>query len=325
MSQLYRTLSHGAREDVHPASRLRDRRPRKRPARAGPPDVDRRRLRAARRATQCSGVALLASLFLCVAVAPATSSHADGDRSAAELWEAYPLNPQAPDAGAGGPRGDFAATNASRDIAVGSTVDEPDRAVDGRLMLQLGMLVGALYAAFLCIWFAATRGSLGLGGGIDAGGSLRRVRAVTVAVATARAKAERRFATLGGGSSRADPHAVWTCAIGWRAGRLRSRFQAMMAAPDGRRRWVVAQSKRLQWPPRRGDTLATAELVSALEALVAALVAAGWKPIESAGSWSARRFVWGREGEPPARLTIAEEEQRLFGPVRSDRARSVDF
>jgi hypothetical protein len=310
MSQLYRTLSHGAREDVDPDSRLPDRRSRKRPACAGPPDVDRRRLRAARRATRCSGVALLAGLFLCLAVAPAATAHADGDRSAAELWEAYPLNPRAPDASAGGPRGDFAATSANR--------DEPDRAVDGRLMLQLGMLVGALYAAFLCIWFAATRGSLGLSGGIDAGGSVRRVRSVTAAVAIARANAERRFATLADGSSRADPHAVWTCSIGWRAGRLRSRFQAMMAAPDGRRRWVVAQSKRLQWPPGRGDTLATAELVSALEALVAALVAAGWKPIESAGSWSARRFVWGREGEPPARLWSA-------GPFAGDRARGVHF
>jgi hypothetical protein len=293
MSQLYRTLSQGAREDVHPDSRLPDRRPRKRPARARPPDVGRRRPRAARRATRCSGVALLAGLFLCAAVAPTASPHADGDRSAAELWEAYPLNPQAPDASIGGPRGDSAATSANRDA--------PDRAVDGRLMLQLGMLVGALYAAFLCIWFAATRGSLGPGDGIDAGGSLRRVRA-----RLARAKTERRFATLAGGSSRADPHAVWTCAIGWRGGRLRSRFQAMMAAPDGRRRWVVAQSKRLQWPPRRGDTLAAAELASALEALVAALVAAGWEPIESAGSWSARQFIWGREGEPPARLTIGD-------------------
>jgi hypothetical protein len=325
MSQPYRTLSHGAREDVHPDSGLRDRRPHKRPARAGSPDVDRRRLRAARRATQCSGVALLAALFLCLVVAPAASSQADGDRSAAELWEAYPLNPHAPDAGAGGPRGDFVATTASRDIAVGPTADEPDRAVDGRLMLQLGMLVAALYAAFVCIWFTATRGSLGLGARLDDGGGLRRVRVVTAAVATARAKSERGFATLADGSSRADPHAVWTCAIGWRAGRLRSRFRAMMAPPDGRRRRVVAQSKRLQWPPRRGDTLATAELVSALESLVAALVAAGWEPIESAGSWSARRFVWGREGKPPARLTIAEEEQRLFGPVRSDRARGVDF
>src|SRR5688572_11969452 len=109
MSHLYRTLPHGAREDVHPDSRLRDRRPRTRPARAGPPDVGHRRLRAARRATQCSGVALLASLFLCPTVAAAASSHADGDRGAAELWEAYPLNPDAPDADAGGLRGDFAA------------------------------------------------------------------------------------------------------------------------------------------------------------------------------------------------------------------------
>jgi hypothetical protein len=88
---------------------------------------------------------------------------------------------------------------------------------------------------------------------------------------------------------------------------MRSRFRAMMAPPDGRRWQIVAESQNLRWPPRRGQTSPTAELVSALESLVAALVAAEWEPVESAGSWSARRFVWRREGEPPARLKLAQD------------------
>jgi hypothetical protein len=88
---------------------------------------------------------------------------------------------------------------------------------------------------------------------------------------------------------------------------MRSRFRAMMASPDGRGWQIVAESRDLRWPPRSSQTLPTAELVSALESLVAALVAAGWEPVESAGSWSARRFVWRREGEPPARLWHAQD------------------
>jgi hypothetical protein len=212
------------------------------------------------------------------------------------MWQSHPMNRDAADAGAEGRRGEVATTRAGRDI--GSS----DRAVDGRLMLQLGMLVAAIYAAFLCVWFSATRGSLGLGDARDVRGGLRRLRAWTPALPTARGKSEHAVAPLLGGSSPADPRAVWTCAISWSPGRVRSRFRAMIAPPHGRRQWVVAQSKRLRWPPRRGDTSATAELVSALESLDATLVAAGWEPVESAGSWSARRFVWRGHGEPPTRL-----------------------
>jgi hypothetical protein len=304
MSQVQRTMSDAARADVHPDSRLRGFRPRG-PIRTGWPDVERSRLL---RVAQRSGVALLTAVALGLAVAPAAPSHVEGERSAAELWQAYPLNPDASDAGAGGARRDGAATGAGGDLAVRYMGDESDGAVDSRLMLQLGMLIAAFYAAFLCVWFTASRGTLGFGAGPDVSGGVRCVRAWTAAVATARPRTEHRFVARAANSSRADADAVWTCAIGWGPGRVRSRFRAMMAPPDGRGWRIVAQSRSLRWPPRRGEALPTAELVSALESLVAALVAAGWEPVEPGGSWSARRFVWRRDGEPPARLRLAGEE-----------------
>lgn len=281
MSQVHRTMPYAARE-------------------AGPPVVERARLV---RVARCSGVALLTAVAL--GLVAACAAHAAEERSAAELWQAYPLNPDASQDGAGGARG--AATRAGRDLPIRYTGDASDGAVDSRLMLQLGMLLAVLYAAFVCVWFTAIRGTLGSSPRLDVSGGLRRVRARTAAVAGAHPKKEDRLVAPAAGSPRAGVDAVWTCAIGWRPGRLRSRFRAMMAPPDGQGWQIVAESRSLRWPPRRGQTLPTAELVSALESLVAALVAAGWEPVESAGSWSARRFVWRREGEPPARLWHAQD------------------
>lgn len=291
-------MSHGARGDLHRDSRQRGFRLRERPIISGWPDV-------AQSVARCSGVALLTTVTLVLVVASA--AHAADERSAAELWQAYPLNPDASDAGADGARGGSAATRAAGNLPFRDIADESDDAVDSRLMLQLGMLLAALYAAFVCVWFTAIRGMHSSGPRLDVGGSLRRVGGWTAAVASAHPKTEHRLVAPAGSSPSADANAVWTCAIGWRPGRMRSRFRAMMAPPDGEGWQIVAESQNLRWPPRSGETLPTAELVSALESLVAALVAAGWEPVESAGSWSARRFVWRRGGEPPAHLRLVQD------------------
>jgi len=75
-----------------------------------------------------------------------------------------------------------------------------------------------------------------------------------------------------------------------------------MSTPDGQDSRVVARSIRRPWPPGPGETVPTAELVSDLERLEAAILAAGWEPAGSGASWSARRFVWPGEDEPPALL-----------------------
>ena len=113
-------------------------------------------------ARQGIGVALLAAL----AVALAAPAYAGAQPGAEELWQAYPLVPEAPDAQPGGAPGD----GARDDMAMGYLGDEADGARDTRLMLQLGMLFAAIYVAILCVWFSATRGVLSVGAGLDAAG-----------------------------------------------------------------------------------------------------------------------------------------------------------
>jgi hypothetical protein len=227
---------------------------------SGDVSADHHGRRAAQRAARYGLVALVAVFALTVIALPAGAAGGDGRRGAEELRQAYPLNPEESSSGAGRAGGEATVAN-----------DAPEGAVNSRLMLQLGMVVAVIYAAFVCVWFMAFR-------------------------------PRRRSVALPG----AHAEAVWTCAIGWRPGRVRSRFRAFVELPGGRGRRVVAQSRRIHWPPRRGENVATAEVVSALESLVAALVAAGWEPVESSGSWSARRFVWRHGGKPPGRLRLVQ-------------------
>jgi ATP-binding cassette subfamily B protein len=99
-----------------------------------------------------------------------------------------------------------------------------------------------------------------------------------------------------------DTAVVWRCEIGWRSGQGWGRYCATMSSPDGQDSRVIARSSGLPWPPDPGATVPTAELVSDLERLEAAILAAGWEPAGSGASWSARRFVWLGEDEPPALL-----------------------
>src|SRR5215213_6066936 len=78
-----------------------------------------------------------------------------------------------------------------------------------------------------------------------------------------------------------DTAVVWRCEIGWRSGQGWGRYCATMSRPDGQDSMVVARSSGVPWPPGPGATVPTAELVSDLEQLEAAIVAAGWEPAGS--------------------------------------------
>jgi hypothetical protein len=210
---------------------------------------------------------------------PMSSAAVDRPRPV-ELWRAYPLGPNAGDASTAvgpvsGPAGQ-------------APVDRSGSPGEGRLVLQLAML-SALCIAFLGGWFVAIHRApaLRMGGG-------RVGRARSRALASVREM---------GAPFRARPAAhPWTCEIAWQHGEPRSRFHAVMVSPDGRSRRVVAESMDVPWPPPDGHTPPTRELEAALGSLVASLVAAGWEPISSGGSWSQRRFVWRHEGEPPTTI-----------------------
>lgn len=174
-------------------------------------------------------------------------------------------------------------------VAVAQAVGQPgmdsaagrhDNDVDTRLVLQLGMLLALLYVAFVCVWLSRTRGGAALGDVLD------RLRSRgSVALATLRAR-------MLGRPVRTTGDVPSVCSIAWKPGHHRSRFQAVISNPgDGRPR-VVAESDGLPWPPKDARNPPTRELEAALASLVAKIVAAGWEPVQSEGSWTERRFVW---------------------------------
>jgi hypothetical protein len=174
-------------------------------------------------------------------------------------------------------------------IAAGQAVGAPgmDNAtgrrnsdLDTRLVLQLGMLFALLYVGFVCLWLSRTRGGATLADAMD------RLRSRwSVALSNTRAR-------LLGRPVRAARSAPSVCSIAWKPGHHRSRFQAVISNPGDRRPRVVAESYGLPWPPKDARNPPTRELEAALASLVAKVVAAGWEPVQSEGSWTERRFVW---------------------------------
>jgi hypothetical protein len=174
-------------------------------------------------------------------------------------------------------------------IAAGQAVGAPDvdsstgrrnGDLDTRLVLQLGMLFALLYVGFVCLWLSRTRGGATLSDAMD------RLRSRwSVALSNTRAR-------LLGQPVRAEGSAPSTCSIAWKPGHHRSRFQAVISNPGDRRPRVVAESHGLPWPPKDARNPPTRELEAALASLVAKIVAAGWEPVQSEGSWTERRFVW---------------------------------
>jgi len=164
-----------------------------------------------------------------------------------------------------------------------------------RLVLQLGMLLALVYVAFVCAWLSRTRRPR------EVGQTRRRVRAAWAALAGSGRDVTRSL-TRRASASRVGADTPWTCEIVWKRGAVWSRFQAVLVTSHDRQRRVVAESAGLRWPPRDVRKPPTRELEHKLEGLVASIVATGWEPVASSGSWSERRFVWRRPGEPPTKL-----------------------
>ena len=174
----------------------------------------------------------------------------------------------------------IAVAQAAGEPGVHGAAAEPGTDVDTRLVLQIGMLFAALYVALVCVWLSRTRGAWRVRDAVI------RVRSMWhVAVSNTRAR-------LIGNRARTVADGPAVCSIAWKPGHHRSRFQAVMRLPGERRQRVVAESAGLPWPPKDSKNPPTRELEAALTSLVAQMVAAGWEPMQSDGSWTERRFVW---------------------------------
>jgi hypothetical protein len=117
--------------------------------------------RVPQQAARCAVLLLTVVVLGAGAVADAAASHTGGVPSAEELWRAYPLHP------------DRAASGLGEQAAVGN--DAPRAAGNGRLMLQLGMVIGVFYAAFVCLWFMVIHPRVGYATQLAVAGASRRV------------------------------------------------------------------------------------------------------------------------------------------------------
>ena len=86
-----------------------------------------------------------------------------------------------------------------------------------------------------------------------------------------------------------DRHQAWTAEIEWRQTEAGARFCVIARAGDGTGDVNVAESRPLNWPPGRGDSVRA--LSDAAEKLEASLLAAGWKPLPPGSAWYAKRFM----------------------------------
>lgn len=258
------------------------------------PEVAPRIPRGGRNGSKRGWIALALVVGVLLSLAVPAPSIADQSSSPTELWRAYPLRPTAADGASDG----IAAGKASRPVEIGAGGAEdisPDTAENTRLMLQIGMLFALVYVAFLCLWLSWMRRQH------DLGRAVHRLRSSPAAVADS-AVARVRSVSQRPAIPAAAADSPWTCQIAWKPGHVRSRFQAVIVAPDERKRRIVAESKPLRWPPKDVRNPPTRELEATLGALIASIEATGWEPVQSAGSWSERRFVWRRPGEPPTML-----------------------
>ena len=105
--------------------------------------------------------------------------------------------------------------------------------------------------------------------------------------------------------------ALWRCAITWRPGYARSRFEVVMHAPAGEADdRVIAASEPFKWLFMGDPDANDATFRDAALDLAAALEAAGWKRVGVGTAWYAARFVWPGDEPPPDEILVAPGQAR---------------
>jgi hypothetical protein len=107
--------------------------------------------------------------------------------------------------------------------------------------------------------------------------------------------------------------ALWRCAITWRSGYTRSRFEVVMHDPAGEADdRVIAASAPFKWLLMGDPDQDEASFREAALDLAAALESAGWERVGVGARWYAAHFVW-RGGEPPADESLVAAARRTIG------------
>jgi hypothetical protein len=236
-----------------------------------------------RRALRVAAVVAIAVTL----AAPAAAHAADREKpSANELWRAYPLKPTV-----------TATASAASTTAAPRRAMRPPAARDssGMSWLPIGLLVLAAGAG-AAVWLgvrrrarAAPAEAAGPAGAAAPAGTLWRRRVAP------RAPRERAWPWP------AELDDAWRCEIGLAPAALSGRVEAVVHAPGGGSRTVLAASPAAPGGP---DWQSSAALDEAVAALAAELEAHGWEPV-AGGRPHTRRLCWPHDGDPFARAEEA--------------------
>jgi hypothetical protein len=114
-----------------------------------------------------------------------------------------------------------------------------------------------------------------------------------------------------------DRTRAWTAEIEWHQSAAEGVFQAVARPTDGPGEATLAESARLEWPPK--GPASVEGLRQATEQLGASLLAAGWEPLPRGGRWYAKRFAW--EARQPAEALASAEPLPPADPAEPPVAR----
>jgi hypothetical protein len=124
---------------------------------------------------------------------------------------------------------------------------------------------------------------------------------------------------LGGvaAASPPDHQRAWTAVIEWRETEDGPRFDVIARTNDDSGEVTIAHSRPVDWPPT-GSACVRA-LTDTVEALEAALLAAGWRPLPQGSAWYAKRFIGGPSARSARSVEVAPNRSTAPVSGRVDR------
>jgi hypothetical protein len=234
-----------------------------------------------------------------IAIAPQSAWAQDPDvtPSARELWEEYPLHEQ--------PAGATPTADETRVQPSGRRTSAPTGDADGGAAPLL--VFGALGAVLALAGFTVLRrrGFRLPGRSSSAappGAPLLAAASVAAMVPDERRRSPRLTAVApapvephdepaeADALHPPDPARPWTAELDWQDLGRGARFCVVGRPAGGGDGAVIAASEPLAWPPR--DAAAVRQMRNDVARMEAALLGAGWAPLEPGEAWYSKRFAW---------------------------------
>lgn len=242
-----------------------------------------------------AAVALALALLATGLAAPSASAE-DPAPSAKELWESYPLTqPQTTGPKSTGPQATgptSTVTSSTRSVGPGTAAEHGADPGGGLPWVAIAVVVFCLAAAATTLLTLRRRRPAW--GPADA--PPIRPRSGPPRLYAVRDEVQRmtpdspRPPSIAPAASPPDLACRWVAEIVWDEAADDPMFRAVARSEGASDEAVVAQSGRVEWPPK--GTSAVDDMRTAVDELEATLLHAGWSPHGRGRAWYARRFAW---------------------------------